>query len=583
MKTVKFFKHILLSMLTASLMVPLGVSSEAASSDENLVKGLGYTVETGVDITHSYALFGNETDPALGKLTDGKKASSDAYADKEWNTFYRGLSRSIIFELPEEKAVTGFEISLLQNNSAGIQLSNYYDLYISENGTDWMLAYSYDSSDKTACTYTRRLKITAVSIGRFKAKYVKIKFRLEVNAYIDEIEVYGGETDGTEAAFVKYVDPYDYKNAYNSGVEGCKDMVLLYCGYKGKYDISFVQNTEEEMLYYCGYVSKNGEMLDTMFDSFMFSALGNAAPSGRTLNQGGDAPLMSDWQYYIDSIFDTEYNCGAIERALDSVKAATDKNDYTMKLIINMPYPNISADKPFGDIDGDGEDELCRSKEEQLAIYGWFMDAVITKMEERGYKNIELGGFYWEPENIITGLGEEEYGFIYRVSELVHERDVNFFWIPLLYANGMDKAYEMGFDCAMMQPNLSFLDYGEPEMLYGLDEAIRKYGLGIEMEIHWDAVNLSSADNAKRLNQFYSYLDGGYRLGYMTDASHSYYQNSNPGSFYVCAKSNSEKLRSVYDDVYAFIKHTYVPHIPTLTSKDFKTEVDEKLYGYINA
>ncbi|MDD4125021.1 MAG: Ig-like domain-containing protein, partial [Eubacteriales bacterium] len=85
------------------------------------------------------------------------------------------------------------------------------------------------------------------------------------------------------------------------------------------------------------------------------------------------------------------------------------------------------------------------------------------------------------------------------------------------------------------------------------------------------------------LNQFYSYLDGGYRLRYMTDASHSYYQNSNPGAFYVCAKSNSEKLRAVYDDVYAFIKHTYVPHIPTLTSKDFKTEVDEKLYGYINA
>ncbi|NCA91945.1 DUF4855 domain-containing protein [bacterium] len=358
MRTIKFFKHLLLSMLTASLMVPLSISSEAASSDENIVKGLSYSVKTGVDITQSYARQGSETDPALGKLTDGKISASDSYSDAEWHKFYRGLSRSVIFELPEEKAVTGFEISLLQNNSAGIELSNYYDLYISENGTDWMLAYSYDSSGKTTYAGNRRLKITAENIGRFKAKYIKIKFRLEVNAFIDEIEVYGGAIDGTESAFVKYIDPYDYKNAYHPGVEGCRDMVLLYCGYKGNYDISYVQNTEEEMLYYCGYVDKNGDILDTMFDSIMFSALANAAPSGRALHQGGDAPLMSDWQYYIDNIFDTEYNCGAIERALDSVKTATGKNDYTVKIIINMPYPNISSNKPFGDINGDGRKEL---------------------------------------------------------------------------------------------------------------------------------------------------------------------------------------------------------------------------------
>ena len=186
------------------------------------------------------------------------------------------------------------------------------------------------------------------------------------------------------------------------------------------------------------------------------------------------------------------------------------------------------------DIDLVGKDEYCTNREEQLKIYAWFMDAVIQKMNERNYKNIRLAGFYWEPESIKPIWGKEEYELIKSVSELVHERDLNFFWIPLLYASGMDRVEEMGFDVAMMQPDIPWTGYERMklEMFYGFTEAIKKYGLGVEIEMSWGVYNITSDDADLRLRQFYAYLDAGYALGFMKEAVHGYYQDANPGIIY---------------------------------------------------
>ncbi len=583
MKKSKVFLKFLFSMLSASFILPLcAVTADNPPQAKNIIKGLSYTVETGIDITYSIGQFGRETDPAKKMLTDGIRSFSPNHENTSWHVFYRGLSRTVTFELPEVRAVTGFKFCTLKNNSYGINLSDYYDLFVSENGTDWMLAFSYDNSDNVGGDDTGQYTISATYIGRFRAKYVRLKFRVEGYTYCDEIEIFGTDIDGTEAEFVKYTDDYNYKNAYNSGVEGCRDIALLYCGYKGSYDKSYVENTEEEMLYYCGYISETGEILDTMFDSVMFSAIGNTLPSGRNFKRGFDPPLMSDWQFFIDSVFDEEFNCGAIERALDKVKQATGKPDYTMKLIVNMPYPNISPSEPFGDIDGDGKEEYCRNREEQLKIFAWFMDAVIAKLEERNYKNIRLGGFYWESESIKPAWGKEESVLIKGVADLIHERKLHFFWIPLLFATGMDKVEELGFDVAMMQPNIPWTGFEKMkyEMFYGFTEALKKYGLGVEIEASWGIYNITSPDSDLRIKQFYSYLDAGYALGFMEEAAHAYYQDANPGIFYYLAKGKEGKQRQIYDDIHAFIKHTYKPHV-TLSAKPHEAVAGEKCYGYV--
>lgn len=574
----RFRKKILthfLALLTLFTALPAGGVS---ASEENLVSGLPYTVKTGVGIEYSYKLYGSESDPADGKLTDGIRASSTGFSDPAWHKFYRGLSRTVEFELSTEKAVTGFSVSMVHSTDAGLPMPPSFDLYVSENGTDWMLAGAFDAADLQSAGGTAHRELKTSFDKRYKAKYVRVSFRISVSTYLDEIEIYGGDLNGTEEAFVKCEEP-SYPNAFDEGVEGVREMVLLYCGYQGDYDISYVQNTEEEMLYYFGYVDKEGKVTDTFFDSFLFSPLRGAAPSGGSLNESGKKQTTKeDWEYYLNSIFDLTYNCGAIEKTMETVKSAAGQSDATVSLVISIPFPTI-GDKPFGDLDGDGESEYCRNTEEQLAIYSWFFDTALAMFEERNYQNIRFGGFYWEQEGLSM---EESYlELVKSVSDRIHERGTKFFWIPFLYGNGFDMVEEMGFDSAMMQPNYSFLDYVEEPFLTELTAELKKYGLGIEIEIHWDVLNRNNNLADQYLSRYYSYLNGGYELGYMNGVAHAYYQNSSPGTYYHLAKSSVSKLRNVYDDTYAFVKGTYTPRVIELTTRENTVEADETARGYI--
>lgn len=568
MKAKKIFTSIL-AMLTLTSAVPLlGVQAK----ETNLVLGLPYTVKTGVGIEHSYLLQGTESDPSAGLLTDGKRASDNSYSDPGWHKFYRGLSRTVEFELPETKAVTGFSVSMIQCNEAGVMVAPFYELYVSENGKEWMKAGAYDAREMQTDKGFFRRNLRVDFDERYKANYVRLTFRVSVNAFLDEIEVYGTDTDGSEAPFVKAEEP-SYANEYNMGLEGCKDIVLLYCGYQGDLAVSQVQNTVEEMLYYVGYVDKEGNIKDTFFDSFQFSPLRGAAPSGGNLNQSGNKQTVkSDWEYYLDSVFDAEYNCGAIETAMEQVKTATGKTDATVSMVLTMPFPTI-GNKPFGDINGDGKDEYCRNTEEQLAIYEWFFDQVEARLAERNYRNIRLGGYYWEQEGLE--MNEDEYALVKSVSDRIHARNSKLFWIPFLYGNGFDMLKELGFDSAVMQPNYAFLDYAEERLLAELDVELRKYGLGMEIEIHWNA-----PIDDEYLARYYGYLNGGYALGYM-HAANAYYQNADPGTYYHMAKSTTPKLRAIYDDTYAYVKGTYMPRTVTLSCRKQKGMVGETVRGSI--
>ncbi|OGO89414.1 MAG: hypothetical protein A2Y15_05495 [Clostridiales bacterium GWF2_36_10] len=565
------------------------------ANTQNIISGLSYTIETSVPIKYSYALRSlyskNEDAADDKKLTDGVKASTVSFSDVTWHRAYRGYSRIVTFELPCEKAVTGFSISMLQSNSAGVYLSDKIKLSVSENGTEWMSCYTYDNSDELSSDQSRIVTSEMKNQTRYKAKYVKIEYMVYVNCYVDEIEIYGEDINGTEAAFVKDAD-IEYVNAFSAGVEGAQEMALLYCGYPGTYNISYVQNTVDQMIYYAGYVNKDGMITDTMFDSVLFCPFQQNGPSGNKIEKSKTAvSLMSDWLYYINNMFDKTYNVSALEVALNQVMNATGKTDCKMKIFTGVPFPNISS-TPFGDINGDGKVEYCRNTEEQMAIIKWFMDEFISRFSVMGYKNVIPGGFYWVQESLDASNLPAEKDFVHAVSELCHERNVYFYWIPSLLGNGFDSASELGFDCAMMQPNYNFLTcekdgkrilYADEKMFEEVNEVIKKYGLGVEIEIHWNALNSSGTSPAQdeAIRCYYTYLDAGYALGYINDAAHSYYQNSGPGTYYNCAVSKVNKLRAIYDDTYAFVKSTYVPHMVTLSSEDYETVVNNYVKGTI--
>ena len=135
---------------------------------------------------------------------------------------FAGAFRTIIFELPEEKAVTGFKVYTVKTIMPDFSFQANTTFYVSENGADWMLAYSYDNSHQTAGNddKTVRTIISMLNVGRFKAKYVKIKFRVEVNTFIDEIEGFRHRHRRYNEAPFKNMLTFNYKNAYNPGIEG---------------------------------------------------------------------------------------------------------------------------------------------------------------------------------------------------------------------------------------------------------------------------------------------------------------------------------------------------------------------------
>lgn len=566
------------------------------ANTQNIVSGLSYTVETGEPIAFSYTQRSQyekiETAASDGKLTDGKRAASLSFSDDAWHKAYRGYSRIVTFVLPSEKAVTGFSISMLQSNKAGLYLSDFIRLSVSENGTDWMNCYTIDNTNLLSSTETHIVTSKLERQTRYKANYIKVEFATSVSCFVDEIEVYGEDVDGTESGFIKDA-VVEYKNAYSVGVEGAQEMALLYCGYEGTYDKRYALATVDQMKYYAGYVDKNGKITDTMFDSILYCPFQQNGASGNKIEKKvGAVTLKSDWLYYLDSMFDKTHNLSALEEALNQVMASTGKTDCKMQIYTAVLFPNISG-TPFGDINGDGIDEYCRNYEEQLAIIEWFMEEFIARFSTMGYKNVIPGGFYWVQESLDASdiLAEKE--LVQTVAALSHKRNVYFYWIPLLLGNGFNYVDELGFDCAMMQPNFNFLTYdldgkkilyADEKMFTEVDEIIRKYGLGIEIEIHWNAINSDGTGPTQdeAIRHYYTYLDGGYTLGYMNGAAHSYYQNAGPGTFYDCGVSSDKKLRAIYDDTYAFVKSTYIPHMVTLSADSIETTVNTSVKGYIS-
>lgn len=584
-------KRIAALLITTAFMLGLFSGGAAmADGDKNLIAGKqAYSVVCGEPSEHGYMALGNET-VGTEKLTDGVYSPTTKFSDPAYHAMYRCATREIVYELDEVSAVTGFKASFLCDVPAGVHIPRYVNLYVSENGEDYMLAYTVDGTAMNADTTLRKVAYSVTDGARYRAKYVKIEFDVIVNLRCDEIEVYGGKTDSTELAFVK--DPEkEWANAYDTGIEGLQDMVLIHAGSSSgvdgngnevSYDSSYVNTTEEMFLPYIAYVDEKGEIKDTMFDSVLFLPLQGLTPSGGILYYCQGRPtIMSDWEYFANNMFSQTSNMRALDNTVATVKNALGLTDYKVKVTVALPYA-LKTTKAFGDIDGDGENEGCNTFEERKAIYEWYMRYVLDLFENGDYANLEFGGFYWNHESVVLAGGTEERELVGAVGETAHSFGTKFLWIPFYLAAGFEGWEDYGFDCAYMQPNYISLTAATHEMLGEFAATIKKHGMAMEMEIRWGAVNPSSDSYEDDISRYENYLRYGVYTGYMTESAHAYYQGANPGYLYTAAKSGSSRVRALYDNTYKFIKGTYTLSAPTLSGGDMNiTEYGKKTYGYV--
>ncbi len=542
-------------------------ASSAAPVD--LVCHEPYTVTSLVPIRYSFAASERKYYRA-GALTDGKKGSSANYKDGRWQGFNHGGNRSVVIDMGRVNTVKGMQERFFQDCGDGIYFPREVDFALSLNGKDW--SFVGKVSSKRSLTIrkieTQTYKVSGLD---YRARYVMMTFTVDVWVFADEFQVFGSKGVEASAKAPKPGPSIAYPDAYlrpgSPEVGGIRNMVLIYNGYYPS-DPASGKNTVNQLTPYVGYKTRSGKIEDFMFDGFLFLPFVAAgAPSGGKYYCSTPHPaVMSDWLYYINNTFDESNNLGALNIATGNVKRILNDTGYKAKVEIAIPYPSPAATN-FGDIHGDGKSENLSLLPDREAVIRWYVNQVMKRWNAAKYTNLKLVGFYWYEEAADFSVDDSEAQMLRYAGDYIRSLGKVLDWIPYYQAPGFVEWHSLGFDGAIMQPNYAFDKFPEKE-LGEAAAASRKLGMGVELEIHWDATR----DPIYR-EKYYAYLNYGVSTDYMKAAVHAFYQNGGPGTFYNCCESSNPAIREIYDQTYKFIKGTYVPYFPgreRATSRELK-------------
>ena len=188
-------KRLLALFCCAALAAPLPAA--AAETPVNLARGKSYTVEKGVDTSHSYALYaegGESFDVDGGQLTDGAK--------DDYYKAFRALSRTVTIDLGAVCSVTGYEAAFYSTSSSGVYVPRCISMAVSQNGEQYMTVSQAARDYSIFGTPNRTSTLGDTLASPAAARYVRIEFPADVFCYISELEVYGYETpQGNEQPF----------------------------------------------------------------------------------------------------------------------------------------------------------------------------------------------------------------------------------------------------------------------------------------------------------------------------------------------------------------------------------------------
>ncbi|HAN21241.1 MAG: hypothetical protein A2Y15_06620 [Clostridiales bacterium GWF2_36_10] len=569
------------AMILTFLFIIIAVGNAIAvaadgTEEKNLVFGLTYKVETGEPVEFSHLNYEPETyNIDNGQLTNGITAMTD-YNSSAWYRSMRGVSRIITFDLGVVKAVSSFSASFLHIKSMAIYAPRYVNVLLSEDGVTYdtvcRAAPDFDISD----TATRRAEISAAFDNIYKARYVKVVFCSDIFTFCDEISIFGLDTlTGNEKAIV--IDPEIEESGYLTHLKGNSDIIKIYNGYYPTQNIA--DNTAEELLPYIAYLRSDGSYKDTMFDSLVFVPCHTDYPSGGRLvkTNGKQGAVMSDWLLYLENTFAEGINTDALNDVVGEVYSSLDKKG-KFTVYFTLPFPTV-VEGAFGDIDNDGKEEYCTTLKERFDILKWYIDLTYETFSDGEYKNLSFGGFYWYREEVNYSETDHEVELVKKAASYLTKRGFDFLFDPFFLSTGFDHWKDLGFNAAVMQPNLVFSDYYKTEMLGEFASIIKKYNLGVEMETA-EPGSFTDANYEKYGLIYENYLYYGWLTEFM-DALHTFYQGAGPGTLYeFChASSTTAKgayLRSLYDKTYKFIKGTFTAFAPIISIPDFQTTTGQK-------
>ncbi len=551
--------------LYPDVKIETGETYWATSSNEyeNLILNKGYQIKMNGDV--SKEILENNSKITSKVMTDGRYSKDYNIHNGYFFKFCHGDRRKVIFDLENVCAVDKFVISACEVTDWAVYLPPNIDVIVSADGESW---YSIGRITPVATHIEGIFRGELVLDKKIKAKFVVFAFDVNVWAGIDELEVYGVKNSKL-GVYPKDNPAVMDKELPNKRIEpsqdllgGARHLCLLYHSHNANpYKV-------DDLLPYVAYVDENKEIKDVMFDSFLFLHDTGSMPSGNTAYNGS---VMTDWQWVIDDLFKENQQLDALDQTAKAVKDALGLDeDFTYKVTIGIYYPGAEM-KNFGDVDGDGISEDFSNYQDALKAFRWYIDQIEEKFYAQEFKNIELVGYYWWNEYVDEGE-PDIVTILNQLSDYVHSKDKDFFFIPWHCASGFDKWEKYGFDIACMQPNYVFNEKAPYSNLYNNAFLTEDYGLGVEMEI-WEAC----LTNKVFYERYMEYIAWGVTTGYMTDTVNMYYQ-----SYYVyrdAAYSKEYMARRVYDTTYHYIKGDVKANPDKIDGMTFNVKSNEIFIG----
>lgn len=510
----------------------------SGASDETINLVANTTQQIIASTAVSGELFANNTPITSTLMTDGKTAHSTDIHNGYFFKFCQGGGRTVIFDMQHISAVEKINASFTNIESWAVKAPQTIQVCASEDGSEW---YELGVMEKKVPDPERIIKYELKLSKKVKARYIVLKFAVGAWAGCDEVEVFGTKNASSakelSKAGLKKITLLASKRIEPSDdlLNGAKDTCLLYHNNPEGYKV-------EDLIPYLAYVDKDGNMKDTMFDSFLFLYM-NSFPSGGYPYSKG---VMSDWLWAANDVFAEGKNIMALEEAAGQVKQQLGlSDDHKYKVILSLYYPSNSITN-FGDVDGDGVSENLSNLSDRIKAIQWYVDLLDDMFNDQNFQNIELVGYYWFHEAIEKD-DTDSLEMINKTADIVHKKDKDFCWIPYFTSNGYNAWSDYGFDIAVMQPNYVFRLDTPYSNVVDCAELTQLYGMGLEMEICSEALS-----NIMFFKKYMQYVAGGCEFGYMTDSVIMYYQ----GVYDFRNACNSKTImgRMVYDATYHFIK-----------------------------
>ena len=286
-----------------------------------------------------------------------------------------------------------------------------------------------------------------------------------------------------------------------------RDLALIYQGGVGRIDW-----TESDFEPYVVHTFADGSK-DWLFDGYMF--LDSRGPNGSLATTGrANGAKKDDWEWYFGRLYEPGKSLDALDKTIGKYKKEIGDPGFKHKIVLSLLPPDYGL-KDWGELDGKKLD--FSNDSDRVVAAKWYLDQIIDKFNAAGYENLELFGIYYFDEDLIFC-----HDFPKLIAPYVHEKGLEFSWIPYFKARGYERHKEMGFDITYMQPNYFFDPLPKKRFDETIDIALRN-GMSVEFECDGDAISQKPDTKYQRL---VDYIDAFENSGLFDDAPIAYYTGS---------------------------------------------------------